>query len=113
MTRARQVFAALGMHRTTHRAGVLIYLAVEDRKLAIVGDEGIHARVGDEYWSAVRDAMVARNTPIEAGRPSGVPAVAGTGQACREMDRAAGRRALPSGFPQVRTAQVGRVQDVH
>jgi uncharacterized membrane protein len=60
MTRARQVFAALGMHRTSHRAGVLIYLAVEDRKLAIVGDEGIHARVGDEYWTAVRDAMVAR-----------------------------------------------------
>jgi uncharacterized membrane protein len=60
MARARHVFASLGMHRTAHRAGVLIYLAVVDRKLAIVGDDGIHARVGDEYWLAVRDGMVER-----------------------------------------------------
>jgi uncharacterized membrane protein len=60
MARAREVFAALGMHRTTHRSGVLIYLAVEDRKLAIVGDDGIHTRVGDEYWTGVRDRMVHR-----------------------------------------------------
>jgi uncharacterized membrane protein len=60
MERARHVFAALGMHRTARRAGVLVYLAIEDRKLAIVGDEGIHARVGDDYWTAVRDRMVER-----------------------------------------------------
>ena len=60
MARAREVFAALGMHRTAHRGGVLIYLAVEDRKLAIVGDEGIHTRVGDDYWTGVRDRMVER-----------------------------------------------------
>jgi len=60
MERARQVFAALAMHRTVHRAGVLVYLAIEDRKLAIVGDEGIHARVGDDYWTGVRDRMVER-----------------------------------------------------
>jgi uncharacterized membrane protein len=60
MARARRVFAALGMHRTAEHAGVLIYLAVEDRKLAIVGDEGIHARVGDEYWAGLRDRMVER-----------------------------------------------------
>jgi uncharacterized membrane protein len=47
------------MHRTRHRNGVLVYLAVDDRKLAIVGDEGIHARVGDEYWARIRDLMVA------------------------------------------------------
>lgn len=60
MARAREVFAALGMQRTMHRSGVLIYLAVEDRRLAIVGDEGIHARVGDEYWAGVRDRMIER-----------------------------------------------------
>jgi len=60
MERARQVFATLGMHRTAHRSGVLVYLAIEDRKLAIVGDEGIHARVGDDYWNGVRDRMVER-----------------------------------------------------
>ncbi|PYO46290.1 MAG: hypothetical protein DMD84_26480 [Candidatus Rokuibacteriota bacterium] len=34
--------------------------AVEDRKLAIVGDEGIHTRVGDDYWTGVRDRMIER-----------------------------------------------------
>jgi uncharacterized membrane protein len=60
MERAREVFVALGMHRTAQRSGVLVYLAVEDRKLAIIGDEGIHTRVGDDYWTGVRDRMVER-----------------------------------------------------
>ena len=60
MERARQVFQALGMQRTSHRSGVLVYLALEDRKLAIIGDDGIHAHVGDEYWAAMRDRMVER-----------------------------------------------------
>ena len=60
LRRARKVFAHLGMHLTAERHGVLIYLAIEDRKLAIVGDEGIHRRVGDTYWEAVRDLMIAQ-----------------------------------------------------
>lgn len=60
LRRARKVFAHLGMHLTAERHGVLIYLALDDRKLAIVGDEGIHGRVGDTYWEAVRDLMVAK-----------------------------------------------------
>ena len=60
LRRATKVFAHLGMHLTAERHGVLIYLAVEDRKLAIVGDEGIHRHVGDAYWETVRDLMIAR-----------------------------------------------------
>jgi uncharacterized membrane protein len=60
LAHARLVFVRLHMHETAERNGVLLYLAVEDRKLAIVGDEAIHARVGDQYWAAVRDAMVER-----------------------------------------------------
>ena len=56
--RAQEIFRRLRMHRTRDRNGVLIYLALEDRKLAIVGDAGIHARVGPMYWEAVRDLMV-------------------------------------------------------
>jgi uncharacterized membrane protein len=48
------------MDATAEQNGVLIYLAVQDRSLAIVGDRGVHARVGDDYWQRVRDAMVAR-----------------------------------------------------
>lgn len=60
LRRATRVFAHLGMHLTAQRHGVLIYLAVEDRKLAIVGDAGIHQHVGDAYWEGVRDLMLAR-----------------------------------------------------
>jgi uncharacterized membrane protein len=69
MTRARHVFQRLGMHRTAERHGVLIYFAVEDRRFAVVGDEGIHARVGDSHWHRVRDLMgdkLRANTPREA-----------------------------------------------
>jgi uncharacterized membrane protein len=66
LARARQVFTHLKMHETEHRNGVLIYLALEDRRLAIIGDDGIHARVGDDYWSGIRDAMVAH---LKKGRP--------------------------------------------
>ena len=38
------------MHRTAGRHGVLIYVAVADRKLAVIGDQGIHERVGEAYW---------------------------------------------------------------
>ncbi len=50
MARAVAVFERLGMHRTTERHGVLIYVAVTDRKLAVIGDQGIHERVGEAYW---------------------------------------------------------------
>ena len=60
LRRARKVFDHLGMQNTAERHGVLIYLAVDDRKLAIVGDEGIHRRVGDAYWERVRDLMIAK-----------------------------------------------------
>jgi len=64
--RAHEVMRHLGMHRAAERAGVLIYLVLEDRKLAIVGDEGIHGRAGDECWARVRDLMVER---LKAGAP--------------------------------------------
>jgi uncharacterized membrane protein len=58
LSRAQHVFRRLGMHRTVERHGVLVYIAVEERRLAVVGDEGIHGRVGDRHWSHVRDLMV-------------------------------------------------------
>ena len=58
LARARTLFHRLGMHRTRARNGVLVYLALDDHKLAIVGDEGIHGRVGEAYWAHVRDTMI-------------------------------------------------------
>jgi uncharacterized membrane protein len=69
LVRAQRVFRQLGMHKTAERHGVLIYLAVEERRLAVVGDAGIHGRVGDRHWNRVRDLMIAElreNAPRQA-----------------------------------------------
>jgi uncharacterized membrane protein len=58
MTRAIAVFERLGMTRTALRNGVLIYLAIKDRKLAVIGDAGIHARVTPEYWERLKETLV-------------------------------------------------------
>jgi uncharacterized membrane protein len=81
--RAQEVFRRLSMHRTRQRNGVLVYLALEDRKLAIVGDAGIHARVGAAYWAGVRDLMV-RHLRAEAPRDAVVHAVEDLGRVLAE-----------------------------
>lgn len=55
--RIRTLFDELEMRNTSKRNGVLIYLAVVDRKFAIWGDEGVNAVVGPKYWEDVRDRM--------------------------------------------------------
>lgn len=54
---ARKVFRRLRMHRTKERNGVLIFVAWKSRKFAIVGDEGIHEKVGDAFWNGTCDRM--------------------------------------------------------
>lgn len=58
MARAVAVFEGLGMTRTTLRNGVLVYVAVEDRKLAVIGDAAVHERVGSVYWVRLRDTVL-------------------------------------------------------
>lgn len=57
MERAKEVFFSLGMHQTELKNGVLIYLAMKDRKMAIIGDAGIHDKVGDNFWQTEKDLM--------------------------------------------------------
>ena len=60
LPRAIKVFERLGMHKTAARHGVLVYISVTDRKLAVIGDKGIHERVGEAYWQGLVDAVRAR-----------------------------------------------------
>lgn len=55
---AAKVFHKLGMHKTELRNGVMFYLAVKDKKFAIIGDEGIHKYVPEGFWEKVRDKML-------------------------------------------------------
>lgn len=52
------IFEELEMHNTAQRNGVLFYIAVEDKKLAILGDAGINAAVPPGFWDGIRDLMV-------------------------------------------------------
>jgi uncharacterized membrane protein len=58
--RALYVFHKLHMHKTKHRNAVLFYLAVNHNKFAIVGDEGIHKCVPENFWVAVKDHVIAQ-----------------------------------------------------
>ncbi len=57
LDRAAWVFRKLGMHKTALRNGVLIYLSVEDRKYAIIGDAGINAKVPEGFWKRISELM--------------------------------------------------------
>lgn len=52
------LFSELEMHKTELRNGVLFYLAMQDRKFAIIGDGGINAKVEGDFWDHIKDAMV-------------------------------------------------------
>ncbi len=58
LDRAADVFAELKMHKTALRNGVLIYVALLDHKLAILGDAGINSKVPTGFWDSIKTNMV-------------------------------------------------------
>ncbi|MEQ1676188.1 MAG: TPM domain-containing protein [Chitinophagaceae bacterium] len=56
--RAVEIFLTLKMDKTELRNGVIVYVAIKDRQLAVYGDEGIHKIVGNEYWNRVVGEML-------------------------------------------------------
>ena len=58
LERAAEIFFQLQMEHTANRNGVLLYIAMKDRELALFGDEGIHKKVGAEYWKNAVKNMI-------------------------------------------------------
>jgi len=58
LDRAAYIFEKLEMHKTELRNGVLFYLAVEDRKFAILGDAGINQKVSDDFWESTKEKVI-------------------------------------------------------
>lgn len=56
--RASEVFDQLQIYETDQKNGVLIYIAVEDRSLVILGDSGINDIVGPDFWNTTRDKIL-------------------------------------------------------
>jgi uncharacterized membrane protein len=52
LDRAKEIFFKLEMDQTDERNATLIYVAVKDKQAAIFGDQGIHQKVGDQYWQS-------------------------------------------------------------
>jgi uncharacterized membrane protein len=56
--RAKEIFAELKMYETHARNAVLVYVALKDKQLAVFGDEGIHSKLGNEYWNTEVKKMI-------------------------------------------------------
>jgi uncharacterized membrane protein len=54
---AERAFDRLGMTRTAHRNGVLFFIVPSRKRFVVLGDEGIHTHVGDEFWADVVAAV--------------------------------------------------------
>lgn len=58
LDRAAFIFEKLEMHKTELRNGVLFYLAVDDRKFAILGDAGINQKVPENFWDEIKEDVI-------------------------------------------------------
>ncbi|MBC8173646.1 MAG: TPM domain-containing protein, partial [Chitinophagales bacterium] len=54
---AIKVFYKIHLQKTDLRNGVLIYLAVKDKKFAIIADEGINNKVPANFWDDIKEDM--------------------------------------------------------
>ena len=70
-------FTRLRVWDTEDNAGVLVYLLLADRRVEIVADRGIHARVGDIAWETICGAMQQEFAAgrFEAGMLSGLASI--------------------------------------
>lgn len=57
---AERAFERLGMTATERRNGVLFFLVPSRRKFVVLGDEGIHEKVGQRFWDDVTAAVADR-----------------------------------------------------
>ena len=72
--RAAEVFDFLHMSNTKQSNGVLIYVAVEDRVLVIMGDKGINDVVPTNFWESTKDEIISelKKGNIKLGLVNGV-----------------------------------------
>jgi uncharacterized membrane protein len=57
---ADKAFVRLGMQRTAERNGVLFFVVPSRKRFVVIGDAGIHAKVGPEFWTKVAAAVSER-----------------------------------------------------
>jgi len=58
LDRASYLFDKLEMKKTDMRNAVLFYVAVKDKKFAIIGDSGINSLVEENFWEEVKTILL-------------------------------------------------------
>ena len=51
-------FYSSGLYKTREANGVEIYLSLFERKVVVIGDQGIHDKMGNEHWDEVRNLII-------------------------------------------------------
>jgi uncharacterized membrane protein len=76
---AERAFVRLGMKKTKRRNGVLFFIVPSRRAFYVLGDQGIHERVGSDLWTEVIRVMSPyfRRHDFTAGVVAGIESVAG------------------------------------
>src|SRR2546423_5742737 len=54
---AQETFTRLGMRKTKHRNGVLLFFAPGAQQFAVIGDSAVHEKCGDSFWREVAAAL--------------------------------------------------------
>jgi len=50
---AERAFRRLGMENTRQRNGILFFIVPARKRFVVLGDEGIHAQVGQDFWDGI------------------------------------------------------------
>ncbi|HKX11790.1 MAG TPA: TPM domain-containing protein [bacterium] len=76
LAHGNQLLEKLGITRTRDRNGVLFLMELKSQRFAVVGDRGIHEKVGQEFWNAIRDRVLEqfRRGQFEQGLIEGIQA---------------------------------------
>jgi uncharacterized membrane protein len=74
LERSKEIFHQLKMDNTKLENGVLIYLAIEDKKFYIMGDKGINKKVPEGFWESTKNVMQThfRNGNFKQGLVDGI-----------------------------------------
>ncbi len=54
---AESAFVRLGMIRTKDRNAILFFVVPARKKFVVLGDKGIHAKVGQDFWESLAGLM--------------------------------------------------------
>ena len=75
---AERAFRRLGMANTRLRNGILFFIVPARKRFVVLGDKGIHEKVGQDFWDGIAASMSGhfRKGEFEEGLIAGIRAAA-------------------------------------